>query len=167
MDIVVRMAREEELDAVGELTLGAYRVDGLVPDGSDYARELVRARHRAEHGELLVAVDGEGGPVLGTVTFARPGTPYAELAREGEAEFRMLAVAPGARGRGAAEALVRACLERARTLGAARVVICTQERMAAARRLYDRLGFTRLPELDWSPVPGVVLLGYGRELNGA
>jgi ribosomal protein S18 acetylase RimI-like enzyme len=36
--------------------------------------------------------------------------------------------------------------------------------MTAAQRLYERLGFTRLPERDWSPVPGIDLLVYTYEL---
>jgi len=32
--------------------------------------------------------------------------------------------------------------------------------MTAAHRLYGRLGFVRAPELDWEPVPGIVLLGF-------
>ncbi|WP_236829668.1 GNAT family N-acetyltransferase [Blastococcus sp. KM273128] len=58
------------------------------------------------------------------------------------------------------EALVRACLARARQAGRRRVVISTGTRMTAAHRLYERLGFTRLPERDWTPVPGVDLLVY-------
>ena len=44
------------------------------------------------------------------------------------------------------------------------MVISTDPRMTAAHRLYERLGFTRLPERDWSPMPGVDLLVYAREL---
>jgi hypothetical protein len=36
--------------------------------------------------------------------------------------------------------------------------------MRSAHRLYERLGFTRLPERDWSPMPGTDLLVYTREL---
>jgi hypothetical protein len=39
--------------------------------------------------------------------------------------------------------------------------------MVAAHRLYERLGFTRLPERDWSPLPGVHLMAYGLELSAA
>src|SRR6476619_4304467 len=49
----------------------------------------------------------------------------AEVSRPGEAEFRMLAVAPGAQRRGAGEALVRACVGRARALGAEALVLYT------------------------------------------
>jgi hypothetical protein len=37
--------------------------------------------------------------------------------------------------------------------------------MHAAHRLYERLGFTRLPALDWSPSEGVQLLGYTHDLR--
>ena len=36
--------------------------------------------------------------------------------------------------------------------------------MRTAHRLYERAGFVRLPERDWSPVPGVNLLVYGLRL---
>lgn len=162
-EVVVRAARTAELTEIGELTVAAYRVDGLIDGTGGYEVTLRDTVARAQGAELLVAVDG-AGVVLGTVTVARPGTPYAEVSREGELEFRMLAVAPYARGRGAGEALIQAVLDQARDLGVARVVMCTRETMRAARRLYDRFGFTRLPERDWEPVAGVSLLGFGLEL---
>jgi hypothetical protein len=36
--------------------------------------------------------------------------------------------------------------------------------MTAAHRLYERLGFKRAPERDWTPLPGITLLIYTREL---
>jgi hypothetical protein len=36
--------------------------------------------------------------------------------------------------------------------------------MHAAHRVYERFGFTRAPERDWSPVEGLVLLVYVLEL---
>lgn len=32
--------------------------------------------------------------------------------------------------------------------------------MAVAMRLYERMGFGRAPELDFSPAPGIVAKGY-------
>jgi ribosomal protein S18 acetylase RimI-like enzyme len=62
------------------------------------------------------------------------------------------------------ELLVRECLDRARAAGKRRMVLSTDPRMAAAHRLYTRLGFTRLPERDWAPRPGIDLLVYALEL---
>jgi hypothetical protein len=36
--------------------------------------------------------------------------------------------------------------------------------MPDAIRLYERMGFSRLPELDFAPVPGVDLIAYGFDL---
>ena len=66
----------------------------------------------------------------------------------------MLAVDPAAQGRGVGEALVRACVARAREVGAGAIVICARDFTVAAHRLYERLGFVRTPERDWSPLPG-------------
>lgn len=72
----------------------------------------------------------------------------------------MLVVDPAARGHGVGTALVTACLERARAAGKTAVVLSTDPRMTDAHRLYGRLGFTRLPERDWSPHEAITLLVY-------
>ncbi|MEZ0090450.1 GNAT family N-acetyltransferase [Streptacidiphilus sp. EB129] len=165
MDIVIRPALDSELDAAGHLTAESFIADGHTSRGGDYEPRLRDGRDRAERAELLVAVDPESGALLGSVTFAPPGSPYADLAEGQEGEFRMLAVSPEARGRGAGEALVRACLERARELGLPRVVMSTQAEMVHAHRIYERLGFVRTPERDWMPIPGLQLMTYAVELT--
>jgi ribosomal protein S18 acetylase RimI-like enzyme len=159
----IRRAEPREYDLVGDLTLRAYVADGLSSVESDYVELLQDAASRAEKAELWVAVD-EDDRVLGSVTLSPPGSPYREISREGEGEFRMLAVAPHARGRGIGEALVRFCIERSRHVGDERMVLCTQKENATAIRLYVRLGFVRLPERDWSPVQGVDLVAFTLDL---
>ena len=153
-----------ELAAVGELTLTAYEHDGWLGDAEDVYRDHLRdAVGRERDAELAVALEDDG-TLLGTVTYCRAGTPWAEVSKPGEAEFRMLAVAPAARGRGVGRTLTAWCLDRARTEGCSAIVLSTLPVMAGAHRLYERLGFTRLPERDWSPVPGVDLLVYALDL---
>ena len=63
---------------------------------------------------MLVAVDDDG-TLLGGVTFVPDGdSPLAEHDVDGASSIRMLAVAGTAQGRGVGEALVRACIDRAR-----------------------------------------------------
>jgi GNAT superfamily N-acetyltransferase len=157
--LTVRHARPGELPEVGRLTLQAYLADGMVNPGSSYAAELADAAWRAREAELLVAADPDGA-LLGTVTVCLPGSPLGEISCPGELEFRMLAVAPQARGRGVGATLVAAVLQRAAQLGAHRVVLSSDERMHTAHRLYARLGFVRLPERDWQPVPGLQLRAF-------
>lgn len=138
----------------------AYLADGLVDPTDSYATELGDALRRARDAELLVAVDAND-TLLGTITVCTPGSPLSEVSLAGELEFRMLAVDPEARGCGVGAALVTAVLQRAVGVGARRVVLCSAERMRAAHRLYARLGFIRLPERDWYPVPALKLLAFG------
>jgi ribosomal protein S18 acetylase RimI-like enzyme len=76
----------------------------------------------------------------------------------------MLGVAPEARRRGVADALVGTCLERSRELGYTAVVLSSLPEQQAAQRIYARLGFRRTPDLDWSPMPGVDLLAFRLDL---
>ncbi|WP_371499021.1 GNAT family N-acetyltransferase [Kitasatospora sp. NBC_00374] len=159
-DLVIRRAREEELDAAGELTVEVYVKEGHSRPDSPYAGLLADARRRAEEAELLVAVDPADGAVLGCVTFAAGGNAWADIAEPHEGEIRMLAVARAARGRGAGTALVRAAMERSRELGLAGMAFSTRPHMTAAHRVYERLGFLRTPARDWEPAPGIDVIVY-------
>ncbi|GAA4544684.1 GNAT family N-acetyltransferase [Amycolatopsis samaneae] len=159
-DVEVRPPRRDEYAAVGDLTVEAYREDGYLEVEPEYEAVLRDVEGRAAHSELLVAVDCGGG-LLGAVTIVRPGTEFAEIAHDGELEFRMLAVAPAARGKGIGGTLTRAVVDRARVLGCHGVVMSSQDGMKTAHRLYERIGFTRLPDRDWRPIPHVTLVAYG------
>ncbi|MDX2759634.1 GNAT family N-acetyltransferase [Streptomyces europaeiscabiei] len=157
MDITIRHVAPDEYATLGEITAQAYLGDGLLDFGESdvYLGELRDVAKRAAAADVLVAL--ADGRVLGGVTFVPAGGPMADIAAAGEAEIRMLAVAPKARGRGVGEALVRACVERARTVeGCVRVVLSTHRTMRAAHRIYERLGFTRTPERDWNPLPDIL-----------
>ena len=155
----------DEMAVVGALTVDAYLADGYLDGDVDgYADHLRAAADRARDAELAVAVDEGSGAVLGTVTYCKAGTPWAEVSGAGEAEFRMLAVAPAARGQGVGEALATWCVDRARADGCHAVVLSTLPVMHAAHRIYQRLGFVRTPERDWYPEPGIPLITYLLEL---
>jgi ribosomal protein S18 acetylase RimI-like enzyme len=157
----VRRARPEDLAAAGDVTVAAYAQFTLGP-ADPYVEKLRDAATRHREAELWVAeLDGA---VVGTVTIALEGSPWREIAERGEGEFRMLAVAPTAQRRGVGEALMRLVMSRFRDLGAHAVVLSSLAEMTAAHRVYERQGFRRLPERDWSPFPGVDLLAFRAEL---
>ena len=162
MTVVIRPAHADELSRVGDLTHSIYTGDGFVSEDDGYAVHLRDAATRSREAELYVAeLDDE---VVGTVTFCPEGSRFSELAQPGEGEFRMLGVAGEARRRGVAEALVSLCLERSRELGYTAVVLSSLPAQHAAHRLYERLGFRRTPDLDWSPEEHVDLLAFRLEL---
>ncbi|MFD5618305.1 GNAT family N-acetyltransferase [Streptomyces yangpuensis] len=165
MDMVIRTAVPADYAELGEITAQAYLADGHLDFNEDdaYLNVLRDVAGRAALAEVLVAE--RDGRLLGGVTFAAPGSPLADIAGPDEAEFRMLAVAHAARGQGAGEALVRACVERARAVeGVTGLVLSTQRSMAGAHRIYVRLGFERTPERDWAPIEGLKLLTYRLKL---
>ncbi|WP_282778507.1 MULTISPECIES: GNAT family N-acetyltransferase [unclassified Nocardia] len=155
MGVEIREARAGEFAAVGALTVEVYVGEGHVNSRSDYVAELADTATRAAAAEVLVAVRGD--ELLGSVTVARPGTPFADIARPGELEFRMLAVAKRARGLGVGSALIDRVVEIARAEGRAGVVLTTMPTMADARRIYDRIGFVHVPERDWRTMAGTPL----------
>ena len=113
---------------------------------------LENVEHRAEHAQVWVAETA--GKVVAAVTLTFTGQPYSEIARDGELEFRMLAVDPAYQGRGLGRGVVREIVEHVRQLpdiGA--ISITSASFMERAHRLYRSLGFRRAPERDWY-VPG-------------
>jgi ribosomal protein S18 acetylase RimI-like enzyme len=162
--VIVRDARPGELAEVGDIRVAAYLADGYLTPDSGYAPTL-RALGRDGGGTVLVAVDERGdGRILGTVML-QPWPHAGQVVTGGhEAEIRALAVIPEARGRGTGSALLRAVIERAAQQGVRYLVLLTLPEMLAAQRLYQRSGFRRLPDRDWSPAPGATLLAYGLAL---
>ncbi len=146
--IEIREVRRDEYAPLGTLTIAAYETlyDGPVSPG--YAAELVDVARRAAESTVLVAV--AGGEIVGGVNYTSgPGTYWSAVDDEDEAGIRMLAVAPGAQGRGVGSALVGACVARATEEKRARVSLHTMEPMTTAHRIYERAGFKRAPDRDW------------------
>lgn len=162
-DFEIRRAREAEFAAIGTLTVEIYVGEGHVDPESPYVPELSDTATRARSADVLVA--GRGDEVLGSVTIARPGTPYADIARPGELEFRMLAVDKRARGAGIGAALVHTVIDTARAEGFEAVVLTTMPLMADARRMYERLGFLHVPERDWKTDAGKPLTVMSLDLR--
>jgi ribosomal protein S18 acetylase RimI-like enzyme len=156
----VRRAEPSEYDGVAELTARVYVSEGYASSGYEDALRQVASRDRSA--QVLVAL--VDGAVAGAVTVATRGGEWAEQAVPGEAVIRMLVVDPAVRGSGTGEALVRACVERAREDGCGVVRLSTDPSMTTAHRLYERIGFARTPSYDWEPVPGVRLRGYALPL---
>ncbi len=100
------------------------------------ARALIAAEDR--DGMLLVA-RGPGGAPIG---FATVGWKWASTRGARIAVMEDLFVAPEARGQGAADALIEACAERARALGAPVLTWVTAPDNHRAQAVYNRAGAT-------------------------
>jgi len=161
--ITIRPVRSDEYETAGELIVEAYRTLDDVPLG-DYEERLRDIATRVAAGEVLVAE--MGGRLVGSVTYIDGLNPLSEGNDPDAGSIRMLGVATNARGQGAGEALVVACIDRAVKSGRRRVRLSTRRSMKSAQRIYERLGFRRDAQYDRSPAPGINLLGYVLDLDG-
>ena len=159
----MRRARPEEYAEIGAVTIAAYE-PFLLGSQDPYRANLLDVAGRDRDAEVWVATPDDSDEVLGSVTVCPAGSPWRELAQDGEGEFRMLAVAPSAQGRGVGRALTELVLDRFRSDGASRVVLSSLAEMHVAHAAYERLGFRRDPARDWSPLPDVSLIAYRTEL---
>jgi len=106
------------------------------------------------------------GQLVGTVTlYLDAGHSSQGGWPNGWAGIRLLAVRPAYRGRGIGRALMQECVRRCRNQGIAAVGLHTTEMMDVARRMYEKMGFVRVPEFDFYPRPGVVVMAYRLDLK--
>lgn len=163
--ITVRPAVETDFDAVARITRDSYLAAGYFDDADHpYMRKVQDVALRA--GEATIWVAERAGTVIGSVTLALAGEPYADIALHDELEFRMLVVDPAVQRSGAGKAMVEAIIGHARSLpGISAVALTTGETWESAHGLYNTTGFRRVPERDWF-VPGtdIKLLVYRLDL---
>ena len=166
----IRDARVRDRADVEAVTLSAYEqyaVAMLPALWVRYRENIVATLAAAPPGTQIVAE--EDGRIVGSVLLypagAKLGPPGAGSMTLALPEVRLLAVAPSARGQGLGNLLMEECVRRARESGAAALTLHTTDMMRAAMRLYERLGFRRMPELDFEPAPGVTVKGFRLDLG--
>lgn len=150
MNIRVRRAQAHEYEEIGLLTLAGFGHAGPeahLPE-QDRLELLLDASGRDEQGVLLVAEDSDNEQLLGTATVLPSGVPYARQATSGEAELRLLAVDPLARGRGVAWQLLEEAARVADSWGSQALVLDTGAGNIRSRNLYDGFGYERQPWRD-------------------
>lgn len=168
-DLRVRDARPGDRAAVRDLTLRAYAEYAGVMAPAAWAG-LERAVHAAlasdEPADRIVAE--RGGTIVGSVMLFPPAADAygGAAARAGWPEVRLLAVAPEARGTGVGQALMDACVRRARAAGASALGLHTSRSLEAAVRMYRRMGFVRVPEHDFQPEGAELVEAYRLDLDG-
>ncbi|MHC9043180.1 GNAT family N-acetyltransferase [Microbacterium saperdae] len=142
-DLVIRHARVEEYPAIGDLTHAAYTHDYTdLPE--DYEDNLRHPERLLEEYDIWVAEQNDR--VVGVVSVRHEGLAVDGWIAPDELYFRLLAVAPSARGRGIGIALVEHTIVLARQRGAANVMMNSGPNMRAAHALYRKLGFIEPPE---------------------
>lgn len=135
--------RPDERDEVRALLTDAYEPFTAAMPPDVYVNYLAGVLN-TDDGRQLVAMDGD--KMLGAIRLYLPGDVTVNLPADC-AWVRALGVRPSARGTGVGEAIMAYCAAHAGD--AAALVLHTMDFMPAAIRLYERLGYQRVPELDF------------------
>jgi GNAT superfamily N-acetyltransferase len=165
---IIREARPEDDDAIGELLVDAYI--------TQYAKKLPEvvyteerktslrdvAGKRAIASVLVAEVDGE---VAGTVALFPPGAPGSEAWTPNTADLRHLATSVPYHGKGLSRPLMDAVEALARRWGVDAVSLHVRRGVKGVARMYMQRGYVRAPEGDLE-LPTVSLEAYILKLKG-
>jgi len=172
-DISIRDVHPDEFDDLGRLLVDVYsRLDGFPREQEQPAYyEMLRnigGFTGKKDAHVLVAVTGNHEIVGGVVYFgdmAEYGSGGTATQARNASGIRLLGVHSKATGRGVGKALTNACIQLARCKGHGCVILHTTQAMQVAWRLYEKLGFERAEELDFTQ-KGLPVFGFRLELQG-
>lgn len=157
--------RPEEYEAVGRIVIETYRALGFTIH-PEYGEELVDVARRAADPNVVVLVARLDGRPVGHAAVVVGPSPMSDHAEPLESSLRMVAVTPSVQGQGVGRALVIQAMEVSRRAGRPVMRLYTQGIMTTAQRMYESLGFRRVPERDaWIERHHLQLLAYELELS--
>ena len=140
-DVLLREPKPGELGWIVERNAAVYAAEyGFNTDYEGLVARIVAdfAQDHDPHLERVWIAEIDGRPA-GCVMCVRDDTP-------GAARLRLLLVDPETRGLGIGDQLVAACVEFARSVGYREMLLWTNDCLAAARKIYQRHGFTLVTE---------------------
>jgi GNAT superfamily N-acetyltransferase len=159
--LIVEEAKTEERKTALAITLDAYaqyEAAGGPEFWQRYSENIRRTILEDFSATILLAK--EDGIVKGSVLFC-PHVMGAETNHF--PEMRLLAVPTQFRNRGLANLLIDECEKRAAQAGG--LTLHTTELMQTAKAMYERRGYQRFPDIDFEPVPGVIVWGYKKTFD--
>jgi len=166
---VIRLIQDDEIAEVSALIVDSYTSAYEINDR--YREELGQVAERVATQQVWVARDAQNDELLGTVSTPLPGELLNDYPQPGDMDLRLLATSQAARGRGVGKALVDHCAALARERGATRLVLHTNAEMDLAIALYQRMGFSRLTDIEndfpYPPAVWYPVQVYGLALSPA
>lgn len=157
-----KQIREERVEAYGEYA-------DVLPGGHWQAlKRAISSDGDTGPGVDMIVAEVEGQIAGSVVLFPAKTDAYDGYVEAADyPEIRMLAVAPGYRGKGVASALVSECIRRSRGRGHRSIGLHTGDFMKSAMALYEKMGFQREPQYDFQPADdGITVKAYRLVLNG-
>jgi|688.fasta_scaffold1088353_1 ribosomal protein S18 acetylase RimI-like enzyme len=168
----IKVASESDLQPIVDVTLAAYEEYATKMGAkfwAEYVASIKAALANAQLTRILVTDTEQKAPgdALGAVVYCPPYEKEMgdRVVRNPFPEMRLLAIAPSARNRGIAAQLINECEERARKEGFSAITLHTTSLMVTAKSMYERRGYKRYPEIDFSPAENFYVMGYIKTLE--
>jgi GNAT superfamily N-acetyltransferase len=162
--MIIRDAVEEELPFIREQRVNSYQEHTRnIPEGHWKAlKQGITSEADTQQGVDRIVAEIDGNIVGSVALFPAKMDAYEGHVEELDyPEIRMLAVTPQARGKGVATALIAECIRRTKAKGFHSIGLHTGEFMESAMRLYESLGFERIPQYDFEPAnDGIIVKAY-------
>ncbi|WP_409290823.1 GNAT family N-acetyltransferase [Peribacillus sp. SCS-37] len=162
--IEIRSAEKAMLPDIRIQRVDAYRqyIEVLPADHWNALHKAISSTADEQDGVELITALLDGKLAGSVALFPAKTDAYEGYVDELDyPEIRMLAVAPEARGKGAATALIKECIRRARAKGYGAIGLHTGEFMKDAIKVYESFGFKRLPQFDFEPADdGIIVRAY-------
>lgn len=158
MKIKIRNARPGEFQEIGELMIRVYsKLEGFpkATEQPEYYEMLANIGKLTKRPatDLLVALLPQDKIVGAVVYFSDMqyyGSGGTATQEKNAAGFRLLAVDHKARGQGIGKLLTKTCIEKTKELGLKQLIIHTTKSMQVAWKMYEKLGFKRSFDLDFT-----------------
>jgi GNAT superfamily N-acetyltransferase len=163
----IRDGKSDELSRLGALLVKVYAaLPGFpTPDEQPGYYEMLAniARFSEKPGTRVLVALSERDELVGGVVYFNDMTQYGSggiaTSIKQASGIRLLGVDPAFRNTGAGKALTLACIELARECGHSQVILHTTKVMQLAWGMYEKLGFVRSEELDFSQ-QGLQVYGF-------
>jgi len=163
--MIIRDVLESELKYIKNLRLDAYNEHKQKIPGDHWnvlkQQILTEEDLQSDIDQLVAEIDGQ---IAGTVVLFPPKTELYTGLLDGELDYpeiRKLAVSPHFRGKGVAKAMISECIQRTKNRGFRTIGLHTADFMENAVKLYESLGFERLPQYDFEPAgDGIIVKAF-------
>jgi len=156
--IKIRIALPNEYEALGKIMVQVYSQLSSFPSPQDQPKYYAKLANIGNftslpHTKLLIAVNDnneiKGGVVyFGDMTYYGSGGTATK--EKNAAGFKLLAVDPSSRGEGIGKLLTNACIDLAKKENQNQLIIHSTKAMQIAWKMYEKLGFKRYKDLDFT-----------------
>lgn len=162
--MIIRDVKKEEVHFIREQRVHAYSEHASkIPNGHwEALKKAISSDADSQPGVDLIVAEINGNIVGSVALFPAKTDAYEGMVDElDHPEIRVLAVSNEHRGKGIASALIKECITRAKAKGYQTIGLHTGEFMTDAIKLYEQLGFERLPQYDFEPAnDGIIVKAF-------